>query len=149
MPITVKVYDDDAPHTICKVSSLLEAEQVVYQNCTEVTYNILSEDTHHCRLILYNADYEFPTVFFIKLLNCPAGFSYSELEKKCICDENLHSEFLSITVCDNNDQTILRPANSWISATINNNFYTYHISLHCPFHYCLPHSSHHNLSTPI
>ena len=74
MPITVKVYDNDSPHTICKVSSLLEGEQVVYQNCTEVTYNILSETTQHCKLILYNADYEFPTVFFIKLLNCPAGF---------------------------------------------------------------------------
>ena len=148
LPITVKVYDDDLPHTICKVSSLLEAEQVVYQNCTEVTYNILSENTQYCKLILYNVNYKYPTVFFIKLMNCPAGFSYSVHKKKCDCDDSLYSELLSITECNINDQTILRPANSWISAITHNNSYTYYISSHCPFHYCLPHSSHLNLSTP-
>ena len=146
IPITVKVYDNDSPHKICKVSSLLEGEQIVYQNCTEVTYNILSENTQQCKLIIYNADYEFPTVFFIKLLNCPAGFMHSALEKKCICDESLHSE-LSITVCNINDQTILRPANSWLSAIQQNNSYTYHISIYCPFLYCLSYSSHLNFST--
>ena len=147
IPIAVKVYDDDSPHTICKVSSLLEAEQIVYQSCTEITYNILSENTHLCKLILYNTYYEFPTVFFINLLNCPAGFSYNKQKKKCVCDESLHSELLPITECDINDQTILRPANSWISATTHNSSYTYHISSHCPFHYCLSHSSHLNFST--
>ena len=146
IPIAVKVYDNDSPHKICKVSSFLEAEQIVQQNCTEVTYNILSENTQHCKLILYNADHEFPTVFFIKLLNCPAGFMYSAVEKKCICDENLLSE-LSITICNINDQTILRPANSWLSAVHHNNSYTYHISVYCPFLYCLSYSSHLDLST--
>ena len=130
---------------ICKVSSLLEAEKEVHQNCTKVTYNILSENTQYCKLILYNVEYEFPTVYFITLLKCPA---YSALEKKCICDDKLNFELLMINICDINDQTILRPANSWISATTHNNSYTYHISLHCPFHYCLPHSSHLNFSTP-
>ena len=145
IPIAVKVYDNDSPHKVCKVSSLLEAEQVVYQSCTEIAYNILSENTQHCKLILYNADHEFPTVFFIKLPNCPAGFMYSAVEKKCICDENLHSE-LSITICNINDQTILRPANSWLSAVHHNNSYTYHISVYCPFLYCLSYSSHLNFS---
>ena len=36
----------------------------------------------------------------------------------------------------------------YLLATTHNNSYTYHISLDCPFHYCLPHSSHLNLSTP-
>ena len=149
LPISVKVYDNDLPHTICQVSSLLEAEQEVYQNCTEVTYNILSENAQHCKLILYNVDYDFPMIYYIKLLNCPAGFSYSALEKKCICDNKLHLEqLLPIKVCNINEQTIPRPANSWISATIHNNSYTYHVSLHCPFHYCLPHSSYLNFSTP-
>ena len=53
-----------------------------------------------------------------------------------------------ITSCNINDQTIQRPTNSCISATTHNNSYTYHISLHCPFQYCLPHSSHLNFSTP-
>ena len=53
-----------------------------------------------------------------------------------------------ITSCNINNQTILRPANSWVSAATHNNSYTYHISLQCPFHYCLPHSSYLNFSTP-
>ena len=53
-----------------------------------------------------------------------------------------------ITQRNINDQTILRPADSWISATTHNNSYTYHISLYCPFHYCLRHSSHLNFFTP-
>ena len=137
VPITVKVYDNDFPHVICKVSSLLEAEQVVYQNCTEVTYNILSDNTKLCKLILYNANYKFPTVYFIKLLNCPLGFSYNKLEKKCICDEKLQSALISIRMCNINNQTILRPANSWISAITHKNSHSYQISVHCPFHYCL------------
>ena len=148
LPVSVKVYDGDDPSLICKVSSLLEAEQEVHQNCTEVTYNILSENTQYCKLILYNVEYEFPTVYFITLLKCPAGFAYSTLEKKCICDHKLNSEPLMINICDINDQTILRSANRWITATTHNNSYTYHFSLHCPFHYCLPHSSHLNFSTP-
>ena len=147
LPVSVKVYDSDDPHLICKVSSLLEAEQEVHQNCTEVTFTILSENTQYCKLILYNVDYKFPTVYFITLLKCPAGFGYSALENKCICDHNLNSEPFMINKCDINDQTILRPANSWISATAHSNSYTYHISLHCPFHYCLPHSSRLNFST--
>ena len=77
------------------------------------------------------------------------GFALSiELaSKKCVCDPVLVI-YQIIQTCNINDQTILRPANSWISATTHNNSHTYHISLHCPFHYCLPHSSHLNFSTP-
>ena len=148
LPITVKVYDIDSPHTICKVSSLLEAEQEVYQNCTVVTYDILSENTQYCKLILYNVNYDFPVVYYIKMLKCPTGFEYSKLEKKCVCDRNLNYKHFLIKVCEINYQSIQRPANSWISATTHNDSYTYHISLHCPFYYCLPHSSHLNFSTP-
>ena len=148
IPVAVKIYDNDSPHTICQVSSLLEAEQEVHQSCTEITYNILSDNTELCKLILYNTNYEFPTIFFINLLNCPGGFSYNRQKKKCDCDERLHSELLPVMVCNINDQTILRAANNWLSATPHNNSYTYHVSGYCPFHYCLPHSSHLNFSTP-
>ena len=51
--------------------------------------------------------------------------------------------------CNINDKLLLRPANSWIVLqTIHNISCVYHVSLHCPFHYCLPHSSPHNFSTP-
>ena len=148
VPISVKVYDKDFPHSVCTVSTLLEAEQRVKKQCTKLVYNIFSKNKQQCKLILYSTQYKYPTVYYINLLNCPAGFSFDANAKKCNCDPKLKSEMLPIQNCDINDQTILRPANSWMSATTHNNSYTYHISLHCPFHYCLPHSSHLNFSTP-
>ena len=148
VPVTVKMYDKDFPNSVCGVSTLLEAEQLVKNNCTKLIYNIFSENQKQCKLILYSTEYKYPTVYYINLLNCPVGFSFSANAKKCICAPELKSEILLTDNCNINDQTILRPANSWISATTHNNSYTYHISLHCPFHYCLPHSSHLNFSTP-
>ena len=78
---------------------------------------------------------------------CPKGFSL-HLEEYCQCDQILSSYITSLTHCNIDDQTIPRPANSWISAHTVNNSHSYHVSLHCPFDYCLPHSSHLNLSTP-
>ena len=83
-------------------------------------------------------------VFYIWRIACPTGFV--KIDKRCQCDPVLVQ--YGITNCNINDQTILRPVNSWISATTHNNSYTYHISLHCSFHYCLPHSSHLNFSNP-
>ena len=148
MPVTVKMFDEDFLYSLCSVSTLLEAEQPVGRNCTKVVYNIFSENQEQCKLILYSTEYKHPTVYFINLLKCPAGFSFDVKAKRCVCDVKLKSEKLSIDYCNINDQTILRPANSWISATIDNNSYTYYLSSHCPFYYCLPHLSHLNLSTP-
>ena len=74
--------------------------------------------------------------------------SYYTQEGYCWCDPILSSYIPSLTHCNIDDQTIPRPANSWISAHTVNNSHSYHVSLHCPFDYCLPHSSHLNLSTP-
>ena len=83
----------------------------------------------------------------ILLQPCPKGFSLN-MEGYCQCDTILSSHIPSLTHCNIDDQTIPRPANSWISAQTVNNSHSYHVSLHCPFDYCLPHSSHLNLSTP-
>ena len=86
-------------------------------------------------------------IYTIIFRACPKGFSlYSE--GYCQCDIILSSHIPSLTHCNIDDQTIPRPANSWISAHTVNNSHSYHVSLHCPFDYCLPHSSHLNLSTP-
>ena len=147
VPITVKVYGKDFPYSLCIVKSTNEAEQLVRENCTKLTYNIFAESQTQCMLILYNIEYKFPTIYYVKIFKCPAGFTLDNITKRCDCDQNL--KLYGITNdCDIDDQTILRPANSWISATTHNNSYTYHISSHCPFHYCLPHSSHLNFSTP-
>ena len=83
-------------------------------------------------------------VFYIKQITCPTGFV--KIDRRCQCDPVLVQ--YGITNCNINDQTILRSTNSWISAATHNSSDTYHISLHCPFHYCLHHSSHFNFSTP-
>ena len=102
-----------------------------------------------CQLILYSTKWYYPTIYFVNLQRCPIGFIFNKLIKSCICDPMLvMNNIIGDRECDINDQTILRPVNSWISATTHKNFQTYHISLHCPFHCCLPHSSHLNFSTP-
>ena len=135
--------------SVCRLPSFLETEQLVAKRCTEIRYTILSNGNAHCKLFLSN-DYHL-TVYYVKLLACPMGFELiaesDNLSKKCDCDTTLINNQITQT-CNINDQTILRPANSWISATTHNNSYTYHISLNCPFHYCLPHKSHLNFFTP-
>ena len=85
--------------------------------------------------------------YTILLQLCPKGFSLHP-QGYCQCDPILSSHIPSLTTCDIDYQTIPRPANTWISAHTINNSHSYHVSLHCPFDYCLPHSSQLNLSTP-
>ena len=138
--------------SVCRLHSFLEAEQLIAKRCTEIKYTILSNGNAYCKLFLYsNSNDYYLTVYYVKLLACPMGFELiaesDNLSKKCDCDTTLINNQITQT-CNINDQTILRPANSWISATTHNNSYTYHISLNCPFHYCLPHKSHLSFSTP-
>ena len=86
-------------------------------------------------------------LYTILLQPCPKGFSLHP-QGYCQCDPILTSHIPSLTTCDIDHQTIPRPANTWISAHTINNSHSYHVSLHCPFDYCLPHSSQLNLSTP-
>jgi len=146
VPISVKIYVQNSDYSICQISSMLEAEQPILQNCTEVNYSILSENKSVCMLALYNINYRYPTIYHVKLLKCSPGFSFDVLKKSCQCDNILLTAF--ITNCYISDQTIQRPANSWIGSTTTNYSYDYHISLHCLFHYYIPYSTHLNFSTP-
>ena len=129
----------------CTVLDINEHQQIINKPCTEVIYTI-AFSSEWCDIylkILYDSDSNL-NIFNIRKLKCPPGFV--ETNKICQCDSAI-TNFVSVS-CNINDQTILRPTNSWISATTHNNSHTYQISLHCPFHYCLPHSSHLNFSTP-
>ena len=81
---------------------------------------------------------------FYYIISCSAGFA--QLDGRCQCDPTLRSDTIFLYTCDINDQTISRPANSWISATTTNNSHSYLVSLSCPFDYCIPYSSRVNLS---
>ena len=143
---TNDVIVDTSSPTACLINKSSEIKQSINKNnCTELKYSIAFSSDNWCELYLRTSFYDnqHTDIYYITQLPCPTGF----IKNKgiCQCDSSINEYNIK---CDINDQTILRPANSWISATTHNNSYTYHISLHCPFHYCLPHSSHLNFSTP-
>ena len=130
----------------CTVLDVSEYQQFIVKSCNKVSYTIAFSSYQWCEIylkLLSDTD-EKINMFTVKKLNCPPGFA--ETNNICQCDPVLAS--FKITSCNINNQTILRPANSWVSAATHNNSYTYHITLQCPFHYCLPHSSHLSFSTP-
>ena len=141
--VTVKIDITQQYVTPCFALNANETLQYINKSCTKLHYTIGFPTENWCELFLNIASDsdDHLNIFYVRQITCPTGFV--KIDKRCQCDPVLVQ--YGITYCNINDQTILRPANSWISATTHN---TYHISLHCPFHYCLPHSSHHNFSTP-
>ena len=138
-------------HIECK-SDNFSVAYINDQTCKSIKYTIMHENGKWCELcfnvIPINSILGSRLrIYTIALKPCPLGFSL-QLNGYCQCDQVLSSYIPSLTHCNIDDQTIPRPANSWISAHTVNNSYSYHVSLHCPFDYCLPHSSHLNLSTP-
>ena len=139
------VVDTSSP-TACLVNKSSEIKQSINKNnCTKLKYSIAFSSDNWCELYLRTSfnENQHTDIYYVTQLPCPTGFI--KHKGVCQCDSSINEYNIK---CDINDQTILRPANSWISATTHNNSYTYHISLHCPFHYCLPYSSHLNFSTP-
>ena len=144
--VVVKTDIDQQHVTPCIVLDISENLQLINEHCTRLHYTIGFPTDNYCELFLKLASDsdEHLNIFSIRQITCPTGFV--KIDKRCQCDPELVQ--YGITNCNINDQTILRPANSWISATTQNDSFTYDISLHCPFHYCLPYFSNLNFSTP-
>ena len=133
----------------CRGKSSVEVDA---NTCNNLTVTLIHKSGTWCELHL-TASPIYPShgsarrvIYTITFLPCPTGFSLHS--GYCQCDQTLLSHIPSLTYCNIDDQTIPRPANSWISAHTVNNSHSYQVSLHCPYDYCLPHSSHLNLSTP-
>ena len=131
----------------CIVPSFVEQSQMVINNyCSKVSYSTITfRFGDWCELFLkveLSSD-DYHKRFYIRKLICPPGFL--EIDKICQCDPVIVN--FGITQCNINNQTVLRPSNTWITATTYTP-YSYHISKQCRFYYCLPHSSHLNFSTP-
>ena len=120
----------------------IEQEHQSYQ-CDEHSYTIWSE-LPECELYL-STDEGVTETLYVKLTACPAGFALYRQKGVCNCDPILYSY---ITSCNINDETVLRPANSWVYAYQIDQKYEYKVSKLCPYNHCLPHSSHLNLSMP-
>ena len=128
--------------------------ELQYDKCKTVKYKVMYNYRGWCEFALQvhiihiESTIEIGVqVYTIILQPCPKGFSL-HLEEYCQCDPILSSYVPSLAHCNIDDQTIPRPANSWISAHTVNNSHSYNVSLHCPFDYCLPYSSQLNFSTP-
>ena len=136
------------PSQGCIIENVSEIFQIHKNyNCNEYTYTIKYSSFNECELYL-RTQQDDTEIVYVKLKPCPPGFVLET--DMCICDPLLKSEPLSVSTCSLDNETILRPENSWISAEPNANdySYTYHVSMDCPFHYCLPYPSHLNLSNP-
>ena len=146
--LTVEINDDVLPPTACKVARVSEViQEVYYYFCTLINFTIVHNGLSNlqwCKLFIDIVTTHHTDVYYINMLPCPAGFVYQN--GLCICDPILKS--VSIITCDINHQAIQRPAGSWLSAVTINDSHQYHISSHCPLHYCLPQSSLLNFSTP-
>ena len=137
---------DWLPPTTCVITNSSELVQIAKSyTCNTLEYTISSHNEKWCELFLKvssNGD-ENIDIYYIKLKPCPEGFV--KLDGTCQCYPFLKK--LGIN-CEINEQTLIRPANVWILPVLHSNSYVYIFSQHCPFHYCLPHSSHLNISTP-
>ena len=146
IPLTLKADTTKQQEDGCIIIEPTEVLQAYSDyGCNWYNFTVWSKlDSHECELYL-TGDGE-KEIFYIKLLPCPLGFSLQIhlRSKTCSCDNNLMS-YLSVAPCDLNDGTIHRPAHTWITGYAS---HSYVVSLHCPFDYCLPHSSRLNLLTP-
>jgi len=135
------------PTTSCIITNSSEMVQISKsQTCTNMQYTIAFPKQKWCELLLRGLRDRIDKIdiYYVTELPCPSGFIKTS-SGVCQCYPFLEKFGIR---CNINDQTILRPANAWISPILQKNSYSYDLSLHCPFHYCLPHSSHLNFSTP-
>ena len=116
--------------------------------CNRYSYTLWPNNKSITECKLFIGLSEMPEMFYVDIKPCPMGFTLKYSIKTCYCDPLLNNDKLSITSCNINDGTILRPANSWIFAETVNNSHSYDVSSQCPYDYCLPHPSHLNLSDP-
>ena len=145
---------EDTPQRACRGHTVSIDQVINNKTCSIVKYIMQYRTGGYCELYVTVSEkgvghYHYNTIrdtYYILLLPCPIGFTLSNIGH-CNCDPVLVNA-LTFTICDINSGTILCPSNGWISATAVYNSHTYDVSLKCPFDYCLPHSTHINLSIP-
>ena len=133
----------------CSITDSYQLTQThLSQGCNNYSYTIWPshKDITECKLFVGLV--EMPEMFFVQIKHCPRGFTLQPSKQSCDCDPALNNIYFSITSCNLDDETISRPANSWIFSDTLNSSHIYAISPHCPFHYCLPYSSNLLLTTP-
>ena len=146
--ITITVVNDTdwLPPTACVVTNSSELSKTIKNGVrTSLKYTIAFPTEGWCELYLkgFRDDGDITDIYYIEQLPCPPGFVKNN--GVCQCPSFLYKFNIK---CNINDQTLQRPSKAWIAPILHDNLIAYSLSLHCPFHYCLPHSSHLNFSTP-
>ena len=146
--ITITVVNDAdwLPPTACVVTNSSQLSKTIKNGVrTSLKYTIAFPTEGWCELYLkgFRDGDDITDIYYIKQLPCPPGFV--KKNGVCQCPSFLYKFNIK---CNINHQTLQRPASTWIVPIPHNNLIAYSLSLHCPFHYCLPHSSHLNFSTP-
>ena len=143
--VVANTKDDD-----CGIVDSYQLSQIrpINSGCNNYDYTIWPNHGFITDCRLFIGLNEMPEMFYVQLKACPVGFTLQSNRKSCYCDPLLNNNILSVVSCNLDNGTILRPANSWISADTHNNSHTYNLSPQCPFDYCLPYSSHLNMSNP-
>ena len=130
----------------CVLNFAEHSQTITNEHCSKVSYSTLTFwFGNWCELFIKIASSsgDYHKRFYVRKLSCPAGFI--EINKTCQCDPIIVN--YGIIKCNINNQTVLRPPNTWITATTDIP-YSYHISQQCRSYYCLPQSSQLNFSTP-
>ena len=119
-----------------------QAEQRVGNQCTELEYNVFSQDSS-AQVELYadgpcsnmGISKQTFTVTFLPC-TCPIGLqpSQSQIECECVCDQELQPH--QITNCSQQAGTIQLETNIWIGVANSTNW-TGYIIHDCPFDYCV------------
>ena len=102
-----------------------------YANCNNFTYTVQSSQTS-VHLFLTATPYSPVLNIRVDLKACPTGFALNN--GACKCNHVLIQEGID---CFINNQSILRPANTWIGFSTCETGVVF--SEHCPHGYCLPH----------
>ena len=147
--ITIKIESDNVPPKHACITDVLERIQTGRSHsCIQYNYTIWYAG-QNTKCELYLSTENMPEIFFVKIKPCPIGFSLHSAKRTCDCDTTLNMlHNLLIPLCNLDDETILRPANSWLSADSIDDSHTYRVAPSCPFDYCLPYSSYLSFSNP-
>ena len=139
----------NTPEDDCIITESYQLSQTHFSDgCNNYSYTIWPSyrDITECKLFIELI--KKPEMFFVEIKPCPRGFALQPSKKICDCDPALNNMYFTVSSCNLDDETIARPANSWIYSDSSNGSFTCVISPHCLFDYCLPYSSNLLLTTP-
>ena len=125
-----------------KLGDLQDTRHNEYANCNHVNYTVYSSN-RSAYFYLTATEYSLILNISVDLKPCPIGFALDN--DACKCDKVIGREGIH---CFINNQSILRPANTWIGFNAHSSETGVVFSEHCPHGYCLPRDVHLSADDP-